>query len=667
MKLRKLFSPVKIGPVEVRNRIAMPAFGLFYVDNRHPNQRLIDFYEARAKGGCGLLIVGGVGVDMLGSGIALPSLESDEFIPGFRKLTDAVHKHGAKIFMQLFHAGRYSHSFAIGGQKAVAPSAVASRYTREEPRELTREEILKIQENFADAAERAKKAGADGVELISSAGYLMCQFLSPLTNRRTDEYGGSFDNRTRFSREVIEKVRKKVGKDFAVIMRMSGNDFIPGSNTNTEIVEVCKTLAPMGLDAINVTGGWHETRVPQLPMAVPRGAFTYLASAIRAEVDVPVFASNRIVEPELAERILRDDMVDMVCIGRAQIADPEWSNKAREGRFGEIRPCVGCMQGCLDRLFNGKPVQCLCNPQAGYEAEREIRPAEKRKKVLVVGSGPGGLEAATVAAKRGHEVTLIEKADRIGGQLQLVAEPPGREEFGSLLRYYRVEIGKQKVKLKLKKKATPGVIKKENPDEIIVATGSEPIVPKIQGVKGPNVVTAWQVLTDEADLGRKVVVVGGGAVGIETSIFIASKGTISGDVLKFLLLYNAEDMETLRRLCTRGTHEVTILEMLPKIGKDVGHTSRWVLLAQLAYYGVNTITNATLKEIRDKEIVYTLGDEELAEPADSVVLAVGSRPVTDLAEKLEAAGINFHKIGDCSSPRKIMDAIHEGFLAAAKI
>ncbi len=668
MNFRNLFSQITIGQVEVKNRVVMPAFGLMYVDNnRHCGQRLIDFYEARARGGCGLIIVGGVGIDFIGSGFMMPTLESDEYIPGFQKLAEACHRHGAKLFLQLFHAGRYSHSFIIGGKKAVGPSAVTSRYTKEEPRELAKDEILDIQEKFAAAAERARSAGADGVELISSAGYLMCQFLSPLTNLRTDEYGGSFENRMRFSREVIAKVRKRVGPEFPVTMRMSGNDFMPGSNTNVEAVEVCRALVPAGLDAINVTGGWHETRVPQLPMLVPRGAFSYLAAAIRDKVEVPVFASNRIVEPEQAEQILRDGMADMVCVGRAQIADPEWTNKVKAGRLDEIRPCVGCMQGCMDRLFSGKPVQCLSNAQAGFEAEREIKPAGSRKKVLVIGAGPGGLEAAIVAAKRGHNVTLVEKDEDIGGQLALTAAPPGREEFAALLRYYRVELERQKINLKLKTPATLDMIKDDMPDEIILATGSEPLVPELPGVDRPEVATAWQVLTDEANLGKKVVVVGGGAVGVETAIFIAAKGTISGDTLKFLFLYDAEGMDTLQRLCTRGTHQVTILEMLPKIGRDIGQGSRWVLLSQLRSLGVNTITNATLKEIRAGEVVYVKDDEDHVEPADSVVLAVGAKPVTALAEKLKAAGVEFHSVGDCSSPRKIMDAIHEGFLAAAKI
>jgi len=660
----KLFSPIKIGPVEVRNRIAMPAFGLLYAEKRQCSQRMVDFYEARAKGGCGLLIVGGIGIDFLGSGWAMPTLEADEYIPGFAKLAQACLRHGAKVFVQLFHSGRYQHSMLINGQKAVAPSAVASRYTKEEPRELKREEILEIEEKYAAAAERAKKAGLDGVEVIASAGYLISQFLSPLTNLRTDDYGGGFENRVRFGREVIEKVRGRVGRDFAVTVRVAGNDFMPGSNRNPESAETCKVFVKAGADAINVTGGWHETQVPQLPMMVPRGAFVYLAGGIRRAVSVPVLASNRIVAPAQAEEILADGLADMLCVGRAQIADPEWANKAREGRAEEIRPCVGCMQGCMDRIFSGKPLACLCNPQAGYEAERKLEPAATKKRIVVIGAGPGGLEAACTAARRGHQVTVLEKSKTIGGQLPLVAAPPGREEFGSLLKFYQAEVKRLKIAVKLGKPATAAMVKRMKPDAVIVATGSEAIVPPIPGVDRPEVVTAWAALSGQAELGRRVAVIGGGAVGVETAIFIAAKGTLPAEVLKFLFIHEAEDIETLKKLAVHGSREVAILEMLPRVGQDLGQTSRWVLMKELKTLGVDTLTGAKVTEIKAGEVLYQSGDQTRSLACDSVVLALGSRSVDGLAMELEQSGLLVRKVGDTISPRKVMDAVHEGFLAA---
>jgi len=663
-----LFSKVKINKTEIKNRIVMPAFGLKYCGNdRRPSERLINFYQARAKGGCGLIIVGGVGIDLQGSGLLMPTIESDEFIPEWKKMANAVHKHDSRLFLQLFHAGRYQHSFLAGGQQSVGPSAVRSRYTREEPRPLEKDEIIEIEDKFAAAAERAKKSEADGVEIIASAGYLVCQFLSPITNLREDEYGGSFENRTRFGVEVIKKVREAVGPDCPVIMRMSGNEFMPGGNTSRELAQAAKVFADAGLDGINVTGGWHETRVPQLPSMVPRGAFTYLAANIRKSVDVPVFASNRIVVPEQAETILRHGVADLVCVGRAQIADPEWADKARGGRVKSIRPCVDCLQGCMDRLFSGKAVECLCNPQAGYEGERKIHRIKKPKTVVVIGAGPAGLEAAVTAAKRGHHVTVFDHADHIGGQLPLVAAPPGREEFARLLDYYRSQVDDLNISLKLGKKVSMQAIRKTRPNAVILATGSIQIVPDIPGVDRPEVVTAWDVLLDRAELGHSVAVIGGGAVGIETAITIADQGTLSGDAVKFLLKHDAETPETLKELATHGSRRVTIIEMLEKVGKDIGVSSRWVFLKELSLAGVEIITGATVKAVSEEGVVYEQDGEDKALLVDSVVLALGSKPSDGIEDELKRAGFQYVKIGDVKQPRKIMDAVHEGFLAALDI
>jgi len=665
--LRKLVTPIRIGALELRNRICMPALHLQYAEDRHCSERMVEFYRTRAAGGSGLIIVGGIGIDLVGSGTLMPSIESDDSIPGFRKLADACHEEGAAIMLQLFHAGRYSFSRLIDNQQPVAPSAVVSRYTREEPRALSRDEILEIEKRFAAAAERAQRAGMDGVELCGSAGYLISQFLSPLTNKRSDEYGGPLEHRARFACETIDAVRSAIGSDFVVTIRVAGNDFVPGSNTNVESAKACRMFEQAGVDAISVTGGWHEARVPQLPMMVPRGAFTYLAAGIKREVSVPVMVSNRIVDPRDADRILRDGIADVACVGRAQVADPEWARKAKDGRYDEIRPCVGCMQGCLDRVFTGQPLCCLCNPQAGFERERRLAPAPKRKKVVVVGAGPAGLETACVAGERGHQVVLFERADTIGGQIWMSAAPPGRDEFRRLVPYYRGRLDRAGVDLRLSKELTAKVLQKERPEAVIIATGSEPLVPDIPGIRGDNVRHAWDVLAGTADLGKKVVVLGGGAVGVETAIFVASIGTPSGEVVKFLLMHGAEEPDRLRTICYTGTKQVTLIEMEQKFGKDIGLTTRWVLLGELKAFGVKTISSATVTEIRDNSVVYSKNGDECAEPADTVVLALGSRPNRSLADSLTEAGVTFEAVGDCVEPRKVMDAIHEGFLAAIKL
>jgi len=663
----KLFSPIRINKLELKNRISMPAFGLAYCNNRQVNDRLVNFYEARAKGGCGLLIVGGVGIELSGSGVLMPSIESDEYLPGWERMVEAVHKHDSRLFLQLFHSGRYQHSFLAAGQQAVAPSAVPSRYTKETPRALEKSEILAIEDKYAAAAERCQRVGVDGVEIIASAGYLICQFLSPLTNQRTDEYGGGFDNRTRFGREVIEKVRAAVGPDYPVIMRVSGNEFMPGGNRSGQIQDVAVEFEKAGLDALNVTGGWHETKVPQLPASVPRGAYTYLAAGIRRVVKVPVMASNRIVEPAQAEKILRDGVADMVNVGRAQIADPDWANKARDGRDDDIRPCVDCLQGCMDRLFSGKPVECLCNAQAGYEAERKINRLKKGKTVVVLGAGPAGLEAATAAARKGHHVTLFDSAEDIGGQLPLVAAPPGREEFGRLLKFYRKQLDSLGVAVRLGKEANMQNIRRIRPNLIIMATGSRQIKPPIPGVDRPEVAMAWDALLNKAELGRTVAVIGGGAVGIETAITIADRGTIDGETLKFLMKHEAEDFDTLKALATRGARKVTILEMLPKLGKDLGQTNRWVFLKELDLLGVDIILGTTVKAIADEGVVYERDGKTHALAVESVVLALGSVPNDEFEADLKASGLDYVMIGDVKSPRNIIDAVHEGFLAAMEI
>jgi 2,4-dienoyl-CoA reductase (NADPH2) len=665
---RKLFRPIQINRCEVRNRISMPAFGLMYCGgDRRPSERLISFYQARAKGGCGLIIVGGVGISLEGSGVMMPTIESDEYIPDWQRMAEAIHRPGARLFLQLFHSGRYQHSFLAGGKQAVAPSAVPSHYTRETPRALEREEIIQIEDNYAAAARRCREAEVDGVEIIASAGYLITQFLSPLTNLREDEYGGSFENRTRFGIEVIKKVRAAVGPDYPVIMRLSGNDFIPGSHTSKEVIEVAKVLAAAGLDGFNVTGGWHETKVPQLPAMVPRGAYLYLASGIKQAVNIPVIGSNRIVEPAQAEKVLRDGLCDMVNIGRGQIADPDWANKAKEDKVDDIRPCVDCLQGCMDRLFSGKPVECLCNPQAGHEAERKVSRVKKPKTLVVIGAGPAGLEAGVTAAKRGHHVTIFDHADHIGGQLPLVAAPPGREEFGRLLTYYQKQVQGHGIALKLGKKVVMSDVRRVRPNHVILATGSSQIVPSIPGADRPEVVMAWDALLDKADLGETVAVIGGGAVGIETAIAIADRGTIDGDTLKFLMKHEAEDFETLKRLATRGSRRVTILEMLPKLGKDVGVTNRWVFLKELDLLGVQVLTEATVKAITAEGVVYEKDGESHTLAVKSVVLALGSRPNLELEDELKSAGFHYAIIGDAKGPRKILDAVHEGFLAALEI
>jgi 2,4-dienoyl-CoA reductase (NADPH2) len=666
--LRKLFTPVAIGSIELANRIVMPAVHLNYTPEGFVTDKLVRFYVERAAGGVGLIIVGGCPVDeYAGAGFML-GLSDDQFIPGLQRLTQAVYQEGLPIAAQLYHAGRYSHSALIGRQ-AVAPSAIESRFTHETPREMTQADIERTVGNFAQAARRAKEAGFDAVEIGGSAGYLICQFFSPLTNRRQDAYGGDWEDRMRFALEVVGAVRQAVGPDYPVIFRVAGNDFMEGGNTNQEACLLAQALEGAGVDAINVTGGWHETRVPQLTMAVPRGAFSYLAQGVKQVVDIPVISSNRYSDPLLADRVLRQGSADLIALGRPLIADPEWPRKAREGRLDEIVPCIACNQGCFDHIFAAQPVGCLMNPRAGYEGEYRLGgstgltadPAAKAKRVMVIGGGPAGMEAAISAAARGHQVTLYEKAEQLGGQLNWAAVPPGRQEFETAIQSLATRLARLGVEVKLGQEVTLDLVQAACPDSVVVATGARPVVPAIPGVESEHVVHAREVLEGGMDVGRRVVILGGGAVGCELALHLARMGTIDASTLRFLVLNKAESWEMLEALMIHGVKEVTLVEALPKVGQDIGLTTRWTILQDLHRYGVKMLVNATAKEITPDGVVVTIDDKEELIEGDTVVLALGSSPDKALYEQLKDQVAELYLVGDAQSPRKAYEAIHEGF------
>lgn len=658
-----LFSPIVINKTEIKNRIFYPALGLLYSFDGKLNDRYVNYFVERAKGGAGIVTVGPVGFNMVGSGPVALQIGTDDAIPSFKELTKLIQEHGARAWIQLFHAGAYSYSKLMGGPDPIAPSAVFSNYNKTMPREMTIDDIKQTQEEFVRAAERAREAGFDGVEIIGSAGYLITEFLSPLTNKRTDEYGGSFENRVRFPREIIEMMRSRLGPDYPISIRMAGNDFVPGSNTSAETPAIARVYEQAGVNLINVTGGWHESRVPQLPMDLPRAAYTYLALNVKRAVSVPVIASNRISDPFTADQIIKDGICDMVSLGRVLIADPYWPKKAQEGDIESIRPCIACSQGCTDQLFSAKPVYCLANARAGFEGERNIRKTTNPKSIMVVGAGPAGLEAAVRAAEAGHRVTLYEKSDDIGGQLWLAGAPPHKQEIWELIRYYDAMLDAYDVDVVLDQEVTIDLIKEQNPDYVILAEGAEPLTPPIPGIDDPSVVSAWKVLRDDPGLGINIAVIGGGAVGLETAMFLAAKGTLSPEALHFLFTYDAESIERLRELCTRGSKKVTVFEMLPKVGQDVGRSTRWVLIGNVERYGITVITGAKVTSVKGGLVTYERDGKSESQQFDTVVNAVGSRSVRRLADALAQTNIPHTVIGDSVKPARIDKAIHDGFLA----
>lgn len=658
--LKMLFTPIKVGQMELKNRIVMPAMHYLSSWEGMLLPHHTDYFVERAEGGVALIIIGGCTIDETSGAVNMISARDDKFIPGLAALAKAVQGQGAKIAAQLYHAGRYSHSLLMGGRQSISSSPMRSKFTGETPRELSIPEIQQVQKNYALAAGRIKRAGFDAVEVIASAGYLISQFLSPLVNRRLDEYGGDYENRMRFGLEVAREIRKEVGPDFPVIFRVAGNEFMEGGLENKESQVFCKELEKAGVDMINVTGGWHETRVPQITMGLPRGGFTYLAQGIKQAVSIPVMACNRINDPFLADQILRDGQADLIGFARGLIADPELPNKALGGRLDEINYCIACNQGCFDPIFDQKPQTCLVNARAGAEGKLTLEPATRKKKIMIIGGGPAGLETARVAALRGHEVCLYEKNEKLGGQLPLAAVPPGRGEFLVFVEYLEKQMEKLKVAVHTRTEVTPFHVELEKPDAVIVATGAEPLVPEIKGVDRPNVVLAWDVLSGKVDTGKEVVIIGGGAVGLETALFLARKGTIDAATLYFLMFNQAERVETLNSLLYRGLKIITVVEMLKKIGQDIGTSTRWTILQDLARLGVKTMTNTRAKEITAAGVIVEREGDEMLIPGDTVVVAAGAKSVNSLYERIKSQVQEIYLIGDAKTPRKALEAVAEG-------
>jgi 2,4-dienoyl-CoA reductase (NADPH2) len=578
-----------------------------------------------------------------------------------------IQENGARAAVQINHAGRYNFSFFLDGKQAVAPSAVPSRMTRETPRELTIDEIQEVINRFAQAASRVKKAGYDAVEVLSGTGYLISEFLSPFTNKREDDYGGSFENRMRFGLEVMQAIRQEVGDDFPIIVRMNGNDFMPGGNGRKDLQEYARRLVEVGVDALNINVGWHEAKVPQIVTSVPRGVFGYLAKGIKELVDVPVISGHRINDPDTAREMIGDGLCDMVAMGRPLIADPFLPEKAKAGHERGIVHCIACAQGCFDNLFKLKAVECLCNPKAGHEKETAVEKTNAPQKVMVIGGGAAGMSAALSASEKGHDVTIYEKGDRLGGQLYLAAAPPGREEFAELAKDLEHQVALSTINVVLGQNVDEALIDHVQPDTVILATGALPIKPPIPGVELPHVVQAWDVLQDKVITGRRVVIIGGGAVGVETALFLGEKGTLSAEAVKFLLINRAEDPKDLYRMAIKGSKEIVVIEMVDKMGRDIGKTTRWGIFQELHRHGVRTKTATKALQITaDGVKVETNGKVEEI-PADTVVLAAGAVSYNPLQETLEQAGIPCKIVGDAQQVGLAFDAVHQGFAAGRSL
>lgn len=665
MQYTRLFTPIKIGAMTLKNRIVMPAMHHLYTENGYATPRFSEYYWKRVEGGAGLIIVGSCRFDEYGAKIGSMSLATDDTVPGFLAFTRGVHQRGGKVAVQLYHAGRYMPKADVPcGRDALSPSATFTPYTRETAPEMTREQIFSLLDDYAAGARRAVQAGFDAVEISASSGYLLCQFLSPLTNLRTDEFGGSFENRCRFPLMVIETVKKELGPDIPLILRLGAEDFVPDSNTLADSMKFAPLAETAGVDCFNVTGGWHETKIPQLTGDLPRGGLSYLGKGIKSVVSVPVMMCNRVQEPKTAEKLLALGRADLVGFGRPLVADPELPNKAKEGRETEIRPCMACNQGCLANTFFDRPITCLVNGICGRELEFPIEKAKTPKNILVIGGGPGGCEAAYRAAQRGHRVTLMEQSDALGGQLRQAFQIPARQEFLELITFYEANLPRLGVRILRNHRA--GVEDAKGFDHVIVATGG--VLNETALPCAPDAVpvyTARQVLTEEVMIGASVVVIGGSYIGCFTAQYLSRQGAMSPEELFFFKTYQADTPEHIAERLNHSDRKVVLLEQGKKIGLGFESGTSWPVLGELSRLGVPFLKNTRVTEITKDGVKAVQTEKDGTEteqffPCGCVVVASGVHPAPKLYEELTAAGISAQLIGNAKALGKAIDAIRQG-------
>ena len=634
-----LFSPIKVGETVVKNRVFMPPISTNLADKGYVTDALVAHYAARAKGGVGLIVTEVTTVEP--TYIYLPgdmSIHDDSFIPGWKKLTEAVHQYDCKILPQLFHPAYMA--FPIPGTpRLIAPSNVGPYYAKEAPRSVTKEELKVIIKQFGEAALRVKTAGADGVEIHAAHAHgLLGGFLSPLYNKRTDEYGGDISCRLRLTLEVIEEVRKMCGKDFIIDVRISGDEYTDGGLNINDMIYVSKTLEKAGVDMLHVSGGTTIARGSSIPApGTKMGSHALLSEEIKKHVSIPVTTVGRITEPWIADELIANDKADICMMGRANLCDAEFVNKAMDGHVEDIRPCIGCLR-CLTGIMFGKRVSCTINPSLEIENEDTIKEAEEKKNILVIGSGPAGMEAAFVAHKRGHHVVLCEKDDKLGGEMNLAAVPIAKQDLTLVIKYMAHKL--EGVDVRLNTEVTLEMLKNEFKDyEVIAGTGASPIVIN-PFTQFKSWMTADDVLAGRAFPGRKIVIIGGGSVGCETADYLAP---------------------LINDLFPRN-RDVTILEMADGVMMNESGPGRSLLVRRMMEKGVKIITSAKVDSVTETEINYTQDDvTHTIKDADTLIFAAGYKKNPAVEEMLEESGLNYHMIGDAHEIGNIKTAITEAY------
>lgn len=669
-----LLAPLDLGHVTLPNRVLMGSMHTGLEETKDWN-RVAEFYAARARGGVGLMVTGGMAPNREGGVFpGAAGLFTPEDIANHRKVTDRVHEAGGRIAMQILHAGRYAYS-----PDCVGPSAIKSPISPFAPKELDEDGIEKQISDITTAAARAREAGYDGVEIMGSEGYFLNQFLVTHTNRRNDRWGGSYENRMRLPLEVVRRVRAAVGPDFIVIYRLSMIDLVPDGSTFDEVIELAQKVEAAGASIINTGIGWHEARIPTIATSVPRAAFAWVTRKLMGKVGIPVITSNRINTPQVAEQVLADGCADMVSMARPFLADPDFVRKAADGRADTIAPCIACNQACLDHTFSGKISSCLVNPRACFETELTVTPTDRPKSIGIVGAGPAGLAAAMTAAERGHAVTLFDREPRLGGQLNLAREIPGKEEFHGLVDWYETMVRDLDITLKLGVDATADDL--DRFDEVIIATGVIPRDPGIPGQDAPHVLSYIDVLRGHAKVGKRVAIVGAGGIGFDVAEYLVHDGeSPTADLEAWKLEWGVGDPALSRGgLAPDGprpdapARQVTLLQRkAERPGKRLGKTTGWIHRAALRMKNVQMLSGVTYERIDAKGLHISYGDARenptLVE-VDTIVLCAGQLPERSLADALEARGIRPHVIGgaDVAAELDAKRAIDQGTRLAASL
>ncbi|KAA8686847.1 2,4-dienoyl-CoA reductase [Pseudomonas caricapapayae] len=671
-----LLAPLDLGFTTLRNRTLMGSMHTGLEERPGGFERMAAYFAERARGGVGLMVTGGIAPNEEGGvydGAA--KLTNAEEADRHRVVTRAVHDAGGKICLQILHAGRYAYS-----RKQVAPSAIQAPINPFTPHELDEDGIEKQIADFVTCSTLARSAGYDGVEIMGSEGYFINQFLAAHTNHRTDRWGGSYENRMRLAVEIVTRVREAVGAEFIIIFRLSMLDLVEGGSTWEEIVQLAKAVEQAGATLINTGIGWHEARIPTIATKVPRAAFSKVTAKLRGSVKVPLITTNRINTPEVAERILSEGDADMVSMARPFLADPEFVNKAAAGHAERINTCIGCNQACLDHTFGGKLTSCLVNPRACHETELNYLPTLQIKKIAVVGAGPAGLAAATVAAQRGHEVTLFDSASEIGGQFNIAKRVPGKEEFSETLRYFRNKVQETGVQLRLGTRVKAGDLLEAGFDEVILATGIAPRTPAIPGIDNPKVLSYLDVILQRKPVGHCVAVIGAGGIGFDVSEFLVHQGVATS--LDREAFWKEWGIDT--TLQARGgvagvkpevhapARQVFLLQRKSsKVGDGLGKTTGWIHRTGLKNKQVQMLNSVQYLKIDDAGLHIRIGEdgEEKLLAVDNIVICAGQDPLRELYDDLLAAGQSVHLIGgaDVAAELDAKRAIDQGSRLAAAL